>query len=259
MKKHIKNFAKYNYLLGELIKKDIKLKYRRSKLGILWTLIEPILTTAVLTVVFTKLKGKSGEDYPFSVYILTGRLLYSFFSSSTKSATKAIRSSASMIKKVYVPKYIYPLSGILSNYVIFMISMIVLVGALAVFRVKITIYILAAVIPLILLLLTALGVGMLLSTIAVFFRDVEYLWGVALMLIMYLSAIFYEPSQVSNVEWIFRWNPLYCIIVNFRNTVLFGKPMDMQLFLYSLIFAIGSLVIGFFAFYKKQDEFILNI
>lgn len=259
MKKYIENFNKYNYLLGELVKKDIKLKYRRSKLGILWTLIEPILTTIVLTIVFTKLKGKTGKDYPFSVYILTGRLLYSFFSGSTKAAAKSIRANSGMIKKVYVPKYIYPLSSILSNYVIFMISMVVLVGAMIVFRVKLTIYILGAIIPLITLLVMALGVGMFLSTIAVFFRDVEYLWGVALTLIMYMSAIFYEPSQVADVEWIFKWNPLYCIIVNFRQAVLFGEPMDMFAMIYSAVFAVAFLFIGVFTFYKKQDEFILNI
>lgn len=259
MKKYIENFTKYNYLLGELIKKDIKLKYRRSKLGILWTLLEPILTTIVLTIVFTKLKGKGGKDYPFSVYILTGRLLYSFFSGSTKAAAKSIRSNASMIKKVYVPKYIYPLSSILSNYVIFIISMIVLVGAMIAFRVKLTIYIFGAIVPLILLLVMSLGIGMFLSTIAVFFRDVEYLWSVVLMLIMYMSAIFYEPSQVADVEWIFKWNPLYCIIVNFRQTILFGEPMDMFALIYSAVFAFGSLLIGVLTFYKKQDEFILNI
>ena len=119
MERVIKNFKKYKYLLYEMTKKNIKLKYRRSYLGILWTLLEPILTTFVLSVVFISWRGK--KDHTFPVYILTGRLLYSYFSLATKQAMKSIRSNSGMIKKVYVPKYIYPLSDILSNYITFMI------------------------------------------------------------------------------------------------------------------------------------------
>ena len=102
----INNFKKFRFLMFELVKKDIKLKYRRSYLGILWTLLEPLLTMIVLTVVFSGFYGKSDRAFP--IYVLSGRLLYSFFSSGTKAACKSIRSNASIIKKVYVPKYIYP-------------------------------------------------------------------------------------------------------------------------------------------------------
>ena len=105
IKKYIKNFVNYKYLLFELVKKNIKLKYRRSYLGILWTLVEPLLTMIVLTIVFGTLFGRDDRTYP--VFILSGRLLFSFFSSSTKSGLKAISGNAAMIKKVYVPKYIY--------------------------------------------------------------------------------------------------------------------------------------------------------
>ena len=100
--RQVKNLMKYRFLLLELVKKDIKLKYRRSYLGIFWTLLEPLLTMVVLTIVFSGLYGKA--DHTFPVYILTGRLLYTFFANSTKAATKSIRSNAAMIKKVYVPK-----------------------------------------------------------------------------------------------------------------------------------------------------------
>ena len=121
IKNHLKNFLKYKYLLYELVKKNIKLKYRRSYLGILWTLIEPLLTMIVLTLVFGTLFGKDDPTYP--VYILCGRLLYSFFSSATKAGLKAVSGNAAMIKKVYVPKYIYVVAAIVSNFVIFLISL----------------------------------------------------------------------------------------------------------------------------------------
>jgi ABC-2 type transport system permease protein len=251
----IKNFKKYRYLLYELTKKNIKLKYRRSYLGILWTLLEPILTTFVLTVVFINLKGK--KDHTFPVYILTGRLLYSYFSQATKQAMKSIRSNSGMIKKVYVPKYIYPLSNILSNYITFLISMVVLFGAMIIFKVYPNRYILLSFVPLILLLVLSMGMGLILATLDVFFRDMEYLWGVVLMLIMYTSAIFYTIESI-DAKWIFNFNPIYHIIVNFRNCI-YGNPLDMGALLISSAYSGISLIIGVILFYRKQDKFILNI
>lgn len=253
------NFKKYRFLLAELVKKEIKLKYRRSYLGIFWTLLEPLLTTVVLTLVFSNLLGKGDKDYP--VFILTGRLLYSFFANSTKKAMKAIRSHSSMIKKVYVPKYMYPFSSVLSSYIIFLISMIVLFAAMIVFKVRPTIHLLEAVIPLVLLLILSLGVGLILSTLAVFFRDLEYLWDVALMFVMYTAAIFYKINslQMGDKVWIFRLNPLYTIISNFRNTVIYGRGLNINDLLISAAFSFGSLLIGIVLFYRKQDKFILNI
>jgi ABC-2 type transport system permease protein len=259
MKQIIKNFTKYRYLLSELVIKDIKLKYRRSYLGILWTLLEPLLTMLVLSIVFSQLYGRGDRTFP--VYILTGRLLYSFFSNSTKAAMKSIRSNGQMIKKVYVPKYIYPLSSILSQYVTFLISLIVLVAVAVVLRVQPSIYLLGAIVPLLILFVMVLGIGLILATLAVFFRDMEYLWGVILMIVMYCSAIFYEPERVikTGYGWILDLNPLYSVIVNFRNTVLYGLPFDIQALTYSILFSVSALILGIWMFYKNQDKFILNI
>lgn len=253
------NFKKYRYLLVELVKKDIKLKYRRSYLGILWTLLEPILTTIVLTLVFSKVLGRGDASYP--VFVLTGRLLYGFFSKSTRAAMSSIRRNSGMIKKVYVPKYIYPLSTVLSEFIIFLISLIVLFGAMIIFNVKPTVHIFKGIIPIIILLVLSLGVGLILSTLAVFFRDLEYLWGVALMLIMYTSAVFYDAERLGlgRKAQIFRLNPLFDIILNFRNAVLYGRPFDMEALIISAVISFGSLIIGVLLFYKQQDKFILYI
>jgi ABC-2 type transport system permease protein len=258
VKSLLSNFNKYQFLLWELVKKDIKLKYRRSYLGILWTLLEPVLTAAVLSFVFSGWYGKGGEAFP--VYILTGRLLYTFFANSTKAAMKSIRSNSAMIKKVYVPKYIYPLSSVLSNYVIFLISLIVLAIAMVIFNVTPTLYIVQAIVPLFLLLVLSMGVGMILATMAVFFRDLEYLWSVVLMIVMYTSAIFYDLSDPKFADkiWLLKINPLFDIIFNLRDAV-FGTPLNQESLLISAAFSFGSLIIGIFMFYKKQDKFILNI
>lgn len=270
MSQVIKNFNKYRYLLGELAKKNIKLKYRRSYLGILWTLIEPLLVMIVLSVVFGQLLGRDGQDkafagVPFPVYVLTGRLLYSFFSSSTNSAMKSIRSNSGMIKKVYVPKYMYPLSGILSNFVIFMISLVVLVCVMVFFlatgsyKAPMNGYMLLSIVPLLNLLMLSIGVGLILATLCVFFRDIEYLWSVLLMLIMYCSAIFYFASSLhGTTRMVIKLNPLFGIIHNFRRA-LFGQPFDMTLLAYTFGVSVVAVVVGMYMFYRKQDTFILNI
>jgi ABC-2 type transport system permease protein len=258
MKQIIKNFKKYRFLLGELIIKDIKLKYRKSYLGILWTLIEPLLTMIVLTFVFGEIRGVKDQTFP--VYVLTGRLLYTYFANSTKAAMKSIRLNGQMIKKVYVPKYIYPLSSILAQYVTFLISLIVLVAVAAYLRIKPTIYLFESIVPLAILFIMVLGIGLILATLAVFFRDMEYLWGVILMLIMYCSAVFYPVSIMGKgKQWILEYNPLYALIKNFRNTVMYGQPLDNNALLFSLGFSLVTLVVGIWMFYKNQDKFILNI
>lgn len=259
MKTYVNNFAKYKFLLFELVKKDIKLKYRRSYLGYLWTLLEPLLTTVVLTLVFGTLFGRS-DDPTFPVYILCGRLLYSFFADATKAAMRSIRSNAGMIKKVYVPKYMYPLASIMSCFITFLLSLIVLIAAIFFFGVNLSLYQLQAFIPLFILFVMTLGAGLLLSTLAVFFRDLEYLWGVALMLIMYCSAIFYPvDGDYEHLLPYLQVNPLFCVIFNLRKAILMGEWMDLKTLLYASVFSVVTLIIALIVFYKNQDKFILNI
>ena len=258
MKKMFANFWKYRYLLYELVKKGIKLKYRRSYLGIVLSMLEPILTTVVLTIVFGTLYGSKDPSFP--LYILCGRLLYSFFSQGTKTALKSIRQNSAMIKKVYVPKYLYPLSNVLYNYIIFLISLIVLIllgfytGDYPSLRWLLIIF------PLLVLLIMTYGVGMMLATIGVFFRDMEYLWEVVLMIIMYTCAIFYYPERLLNsgYSWVLTVNPVYCVIVNVRN-IIFNNPFEWNRMLYAVVFSIVSVVFGCVVFKKNQDKFILHV
>ncbi len=260
MSQVVENFKKYRYLLLELVKKDIKLKYRNSVLGILWTLLEPLLTMIVLTVVFSTLFDRAIEHFP--VYVLIGRLMYNYFSGGTRSALKAVRNNSAMMRKVYVPKYIYPLASSLSSFVIFLISLLVLAAVTIVMKIQPTQYLLGAVVPLVALFLMTTGVGLILATLDVFFRDTEYLWGVILMIIMYVSAIFYPADRLLMSgdwkQWLIKLNPLYAVIANFRNAV-FGQPLDPFFVWFSLGFGVSVLLIGVLVFYRKQDKFILHI
>lgn len=254
----LQEWKRYNNLFVELVRKGIKLKYRRSYLGVVWSMIEPLLTMIVLTVVFGTILGHHEKEFP--VYILSGRLIYSLFSQSTTTALKSIRANEGMIKKVYVPKYMYPLSGIVFNYILFLISLVVLAGVSIVLKVYPTVQILFAIVPLAVLFLLSIGVGMILATVGVFFRDMEYLWNVLLMLVMYTCAIFYYPDKLlnSNVSWILKFNPLYCVIDCFRSCV-FGTDIHYKMLLYAFGCAVGTLIIGGIMFRKNEDRFILYI
>ena len=268
--KYLKNFYKYRYLLFEIVRKNIKLQYRNSVLGIFWTFLQPLLTTIVLVLVFSGVFGSKNEsmvNYP--IYLLCGRLVYEFFTQSTKRAMRSIRNSASVIKKVYVPKYIYPLSNVIANFVTFLISLTVLVCFIIYFyffsnqQPHISPYVFLSPVPIIILLILCVGVGLILSTLEVFFKDVEYLYEVFCMLLFYLTPIFYNVEQLNINVKIFKLalmaNPLYSITNMFRSCVLFGEMFNMNHFFYSLGFSILTVIIGLWAFYKKQDKFILHI
>jgi len=271
-----KELYQYRYLLREIVQKNIKIQYRHSVLGVLWTLLEPLLTTLVLVFVFGQIFGgnRINQDpgiVNFPIYLLCGRLLFDFYSKSTKQAMKSVRSSASVIKKVKVPKYIYPLANVVSNFVTFMISMIVLVGFIVFFFAVnnprnpppvLSLYLLQAPIPLIILFILCTGVGLIISTMAVFFKDMEYLYSVFCMTLFYVTPIFWS-AQTLNAgaahEFLLHMNPLYSIIEMFRNSVLRGLPIHLPHLWYSLGFALLMLVIGIWLFKKKQDKFILHI
>lgn len=251
---------KKNYfsLLGELVKKGIKLRYRNSYLGIIWSLAEPVFTTIVLVIVFGTLFGSKSPTFP--LYTIIGRLLYGLFSEGTKTASKSIRANAAMIKKVYVPLILYPLSSVLYSFVIFLISLSVLVGVDIYCGVVPSFQVLMIFPALLILLLLTFGIGLILSTLMVFFRDIEYLWKVALMIIMYVSAIFYYPESIlsSKYGFILTYNPLFQIIRMCRAAVL-SEPFNVFGILYATGFALCSVLLGLVFFNKNKEKFILHL
>ncbi len=270
MKSSFQTFYKYRYLLYEIVRKNIKLQYRDSALGVLWTFIQPLLTTIVLVVVFGNLLGKdSSKVLNYPIYLLCGRLLFEFYSQSTKRAMRSITNSASVIKKVYVPKYIYPLANVISNFITFLISLIVLVCFIAYFKISgvnppnITPYALLAFVPIIVLFILCTGVGLILSTLSVFFKDIEYLYDVFCLLLFYMTPIVYNLDQLkitnTAILTVLKANPLYSIIEMFRSCVLFGRMFSIHHLVYSLAFSLLCVAVGALLFRKKQDKFILHI
>lgn len=267
----VKMFKKYRNLLSELTRKNVKLKYRDSWLGVFWSFLQPLLNMIVLSVVFGNIFGSDRKFivcYP--VYLFTGRLLFEFFTSSTKRALTSFRSNAPIIKKVYVPKYMYPVSGILSNFVTFAISILCYVCVWIFFKatgiqggsgLTINGYALLFFIPMAILLVFVVGVGLILSVLQVYFRDVEYIWDVFCTLLFYCIPIIYPLQQITTpwIQIVIKINPLYSMLELFRQCVLYCQPMSWKLLLYALAWAFGTLLIGILIFNKKSDDLILHL
>lgn len=258
MKTQIKTFYSYKELLWEFVKKDIKLKYRNSFLGIIWSMLNPLLIMVVLTFIFSNLFKNTIPNFP--VYCLSGRLIYDFFSQSTNQCMNSITGKSSLIKKIYVPRYLYPLSRTISSFIMFLISLIPLFLIMVVTKVNFTKEILLIIYPLICLFFICLGIGMILATINVFFRDMQHLYSIVLLIIMYASAIFYSPDIIdAKYAGILNLNPIFPIISVFRDCILYGRVTYAYSWVLISIYALVSMSIGILVFYKKQDEFILHI
>lgn len=258
MSVYIRNFLKYRSLLEELVSRDVKIKYRRSVLGVLWTLLNPLLMMIVLSVVFSNLFKFDIENFP--LYLLSGQVIFNFFNDATTNAMSAIVGNAALIKKVYVPKYMFVLSRIFSSFINLMASCAALFMVMIATRTELHWTILLAVIPVTLVVLLALGVGLILSAITVKFRDIMHLYSVLMTILMYLSPVIYPISILP--DWLYKLvmlNPITNILMMFRDTVLNNTVFSLQSFMVALLETVMFLVIGVYVFRKNQDEFILNL
>jgi len=254
----IVNFQKYQFLLTQLVKRDIKVKYRNSVLGIFWSFLEPLLFMIIMTIVFSFIFKRAIPNFP--VYYLIGMITYQLYANGTNGAMKSIINNVGIIKSVYVPKYLYALSTVLSSFVIFLFSMIILFAVMIVTNVQFTIYMIFAALPIIVLLILITGVGLILATLTVFFRDIEHLYGVFTMMLMYASAIFYPASIIpEQYQIILNINPLYGVISCLRTVFMEGTLYNPETLLYVTIWAIGTLIIGMVLFYKYQNKFLLYL
>ncbi len=256
---------RYRHLLYNLISRDFKLKYRRSVLGIVWSVLNPLLMSIVMWAVFSSIFDfRSAGIDNFALYILSGQLIWNFFSEATNASMGSILGSAPLLRKVYIPKYIFPLEKVcfalvntFTSFIAFFILMII-TGA------RLYPTFILALYPLFTLFLFSLGVGLVLASLAVFFRDIIHLWGVFCTALMYFSAIFYDPfsmqgSGILIVQTFIRFNPVYWYITAFRNAMLMGTNLTNNMYIICGLLGVLSLVFGLFVFRKQQDKFVLYI
>ena len=249
---------KFLPLLYQLVKRDFKAKYKRSILGILWTILNPLLTMLVLTIVFSTLFRFDIKNFP--VYLLSGQVIFSFFSEATSLSMTSILGAGAMIKKVNMPKYIFPVSRVLSSLVNLMLSLLALLLVMAFTHSPFYWTILLSIIPIFYVFLFSLGIGLIMSAAIVFFRDMMYLYSIFLTALTYLTPLFYPISIIpSKFKLFFSLNPMYHYVEYFRTVSIYGGTPTFWQNTICLLMSIVSLTIGLYVFYKKQDRFILYI
>lgn len=260
LKYRFKTLFKYKDLIRALVSRDLKLKYRRSFLGYIWSVLNPLLTMMVYTIVFTHLLGKKIENYP--VYLLTGRMLYDFLKTSTTSAMKSVVSNSSLLRKVYVPKYIFTLAKVTSC----MVDMVLSLGALAIVMVvtgaKFHPHILLIPLVILQIYLFCCGLGFFLGQLDVFFRDIQHIYSAIMLAWLYFTPIIYELDD--RFPYWFHvvvkgFNPLYYYVAQFRDLVYYGRIPGPRVFWGGWVIAFIMLVIGAWSFQRSKDKFIFYI
>ena len=258
IKKGIAAYNKYHFLLEQLVSRDFKTKYKRSVLGVLWSMLNPLLTMCVQYIVFSELFRWDIDN--FAVYLLIGTVMFNFFTEATSQALTSITGNAGLITKVYVPLYIFPVSKVLSSCINLLFSTVALYAILFVQGVPLNIHHLLMPFGYGCLIAFAIGMGLILSSLMVYFRDTQFLYGIVTVLWMYLTPLFYPIDIVPDRFLpIIKCNPMFHFIRYVRNVVLDDTMPTLRAHVICLFFAAATLLLGWFIFKKAKQNFILNI
>lgn len=255
----LKNSWQYRDLLKQLVIRDIKLKYRRSFLGYLWSVLNPLLIMLVMTIVFSTMFSRNIENFP--VYLFTGQVLFNFMNNSTHQAIFSITGNSELLKKTYVPKYIFTVSKVTSGLVDFFFSLGALVIVMVATGAPFTVYTLFFPFVALQLYLFCIGLGMFLAQANVFFRDIQYIYNAVTTAWMYLTPIFYPiESLPSGVMWCVKhFNPMYFYVGQFRDLIYYGRMPGHLIIMAGCFSSVVMLIVGIRSFMKSQDKFILYI
>lgn len=259
LSQYLHEFWKYRDLLRLLVSKNIKLKYRRSWLGYVWSILNPLLIMVVMTVVFSTMFKRNIDNFP--VYLFCGQLLFNYMNATTSQAIFSITGNASLLKKTYVPKYLFTLARATSGLVDLLFSLGALVIVIIVTKARITWYALLFPFVLLQLYVFCVGLSLFLAQASVFFKDTQFIYNAVTTAWMYLSAIFYPVEALSEkLAWaIQHLNPMYFYIGQFRALVYAGTMPEMYQIVSGILAAGFMLAVGMLSFLKSKDQFILYI
>lgn len=257
MKKKNKN-SQYRFVLKQLVSREIKRKYARSYLGILWSVLNPLLSMAVLSMIFSTMFKRSIENFP--IYYLTGMIIWTLFSTATNSAITTLVDNRGLLLRVKLSKETFVLARVYTAVVNFGYTCIAYVLMLVVFRIQPSWYMLLLPIDVFFLVLFSIGFSYILAILYVFFADIKHLYNVLLTLWMYMCAIFYPVDSVSEfIGRIIIWNPMYSYISFARECVLYRRMPDLQNWLMIVIWGIVMWAIGYTVFHKKENVIMQKI
>ncbi|MBE6489636.1 MAG: ABC transporter permease [Methanobrevibacter sp.] len=246
------------FLLEEVVKKNFSAKYKDSVLGILWSVIKPLCMMIILTVVFSTLFSRVG-NYP--VFLLSARCIFNFFTGGVGVTMLAIKGNKYILQKNPVPKYIFILGGIISEFINFLIAFIILIGVMIVTNNPFYLnYMVLAIIPVVSMTLIIAGLGLSLSILTVYFTDMKHLWGVITFMFMYGCGIFYPMDIVPHpYRDILILNPIYWIIVQFRDFIMYGVMPDTLNLINTILISLIIFVFGVIVFKKYEKQTTLKL
>ena len=254
-------FAKlkqYHFLFEELVKRDFAKKYKRTILGMAWSMLSPLMNLLIMWLVFNNLFGSNIDHYV--VYLFSGQLVFSFFTDATNLGMNALVNNASIFTKINVPKYLFLFSQNISSLINFGLTLLICFAFVALDGVPFTWKFLCLIYPVGCIIIFNLGMGLILSTLLVFFRDIQYLWGILTQLIMWLSAIFYTIDAYSAfAQNLFLLNPLYLYIRYFRKIVLENTIPSVGFHLLAATFALVTFGIGAYMYRRYNHEFLYYV
>lgn len=254
----LNTFCHYDFMIRQLVSRDFKTKYKRSVLGVFWSFLNPLLTMAVQYVVFSTLFRSNIPNFP--VYLIVGIVLFNFFSEAVSIGMTAITGNAALIKKVYMPKYIYPVSKILSSLVNFALALVPMLLVIIITGTPLRPSFLLLVFDILCLLGFVMGMALLLSTAMTFFQDMQFLWGVVSMMWMYLTPLFYPENIIpQQFQTLYHMNPMYQYISFARICIIDGISPAPVFYLRCIICAVVTLLLGLWVFKRNQDKFVLYL
>ena len=254
------NLKKYSFLLQQLVSRDFKVKYKRSALGVIWSLLYPLLTMAVMAIVFSNVFKMSTPGVSYLAYLLSGLVMFNYFSEASNLAMSSVVANFGLLNKIYIPKYIFPLSKCLFVGINFLLSLIPLYIVLLVTGTGINIYHVFLPYVFLCLFMFTLGVGLALAAISVFLRDMFYIYGIVIMLWTYLTPLMYDINMISSrLQPFLKLNPLYHYVNFARQIILYGKIPTPFTWIVCLLSSIFFLIVGVIIFRKTQDKFIYYV
>lgn len=254
----IENEMKYFGFLKEIVKRNIKRKYYKSALGVVWTVLNPLLSMLVMTLVFSTLFQRNIDNYP--IYLLCGQLVYGFINGSGRQALSAILANAGYIRAIYIPKYIFVLAIVVENFVSLLFSLTALVLVMIVTGAPFTFNLLLLPLFFALMFMFALGFSLCLATYGTFLRDLQHLYGIFSTLWMWVSAIFYPISIIpSSYRFLFDLNPVLHYINIFRSICWEGTMPTEKTLVIATVYAVLMLMLGISVFKSKENKFFLYV
>ncbi len=258
MKGRFSDILQYVFVIRELTSREIKRKYARSSLGIIWSVLNPLLMMVVLSLIFSTMFKRSIENFP--VYCMTGQIIWILFSGATNAAMTALVDNKSLLIKAKLPKHTFILSRIYTAFVNFGYTCIAYVLILIVFRIKPNFTILLFPVCILYALLISFGVGYLLATEYVFFADIKYLYSIFLTLLMYMCALFYPVESLPEVmQNVVKINPIYLIIHFARECVMYGRVPEAWVWIRLSVWSAFSVFVGMLVFKFRENRIMQTI